>query len=105
MVLEDIPNMLGEATQTPAASTAQTLLANQDPVVLIIGVVLIIATVLLLLFLKKILVNSLSGLVLWAIATFVFHVDLPFYASLIVSLVFGPAGICTLMILRFMAIA
>ena len=65
-----------------------------------IGLALILATLLILWFLKKFIVNTLLGLGAWGIALFVFHVPLPFYPSLAISLLFGPAGIGVLLMLK-----
>ncbi len=68
---------------------------------LIGAIVLIIIAVLVLAFLKNILVNSVLGLVAWAILHFVFHVQLSFWLSLVISALFGLAGIGVLLVLKF----
>ncbi|MDO8625806.1 MAG: hypothetical protein Q7R47_07000 [Candidatus Diapherotrites archaeon] len=102
MVLEEIPNSLGQTTQV---ATPVVLPLLNDPVVLAIGIGLVILTIFLLLFLKKIIVNSIVGAVLWGLATFVFHVQLPFLPSLLIALIFGPAGIGVFLVLRFLGYA
>jgi len=74
------------------------------PEVLMIGLVLIIVTAVLLFFLKKIIINSILGLIAWSILKYYFHTELPFIASLVVSMIFGLAGVGTLLILKFFGI-
>ncbi|MBU0636406.1 hypothetical protein KKE06_05255 [Candidatus Micrarchaeota archaeon] len=105
MVLEEVPNLLGQATGDAANSlgqTAQNFLG--DPSILIIGIVFIVVTVVILYFLKHIIVNSILGVVGWAILYYVFDVQLPFWASLIVSLIFGLAGLGAMLVLRFLGV-
>jgi hypothetical protein len=103
MVLEEIPNSLGQPTAQATSNAALPLL--NDPVILLVGIGLVVLTIVLILFLKKIIVNSILGAVLWGLATYVFHVELPFLPSLLISLLFGPAGIGAFMVLRFLGIA
>ncbi len=106
MALESVPNSLGQSTSSAVASSApQALAFLNDPAALIAGVIFIAAAIALILFIKKILVNSILGVVAWAILTFVFQIKLPFWASLIVSVIFGLAGLGVLLILRFLGYA
>jgi hypothetical protein len=75
-----------------------------NPTILIIAVVLIVATVLLLVYLKKIIVNTVLGLIVWAIVTYIFKVELPLIPSFVVSAIFGPAGIGVLLLLKFLGV-
>ena len=75
-----------------------------NPTILAAGIVLIIAAVLIFVFLKKIVVNSIAGLIVWAIVSFVFHIELPFIPSLVISIVFGLAGIGALLLAKFMGL-
>jgi len=75
-----------------------------NPAILAAGIVLIIAAVLVFVFLKKVIVNSIAGLIVWAIVSFVFHVELPFIPSLVISVVFGLAGIGALLLAKFMGL-
>ena len=104
MVLEDLPNSLGQTTQTADNAAANALLLVNDPVVLLAGLGLIVLTVLLILFLKRVIVNSILGGILWVLSTYVFHIELPFFASLLVSILFGPAGLGALMVLGFLGL-
>jgi hypothetical protein len=54
--------------------------------------------------LKRIIENSVLGLIVWAVAKFVFGINLPFWTSLIVSAIFGLAGIGALLLLRFLGV-
>lgn len=76
---------------------------------LVIGLILIAATIAILYFLKQIIVNSLVGVVAWAIISFVLplvglDLSLPFLPSLIVSALFGLAGIGALMVIAFLGL-
>ncbi len=72
--------------------------------VLLIGLVLIIGTIALILSLKKIIINSVLGVIAWAVSLFVFHSGLPLIPSLVVSIVFGPAGIGVMLLLGFLGV-
>ena len=63
---------------------------------------LIIATVLILTQLKHVIVNSVLGVIAWAVLVFVFKVQLEFIPSLVVSAIFGLAGIGVILILKFL---
>lgn len=93
----DVNNLATSATQA-----AVNFVGN--PALLGVGLVLFIVAIILILFLKRIIVNSLLGIGVWAIAYYIFNVRLPFELSLIVSAIFGLAGIGTLLILRFLGI-
>ena len=71
---------------------------------LVVGIVLFVGAVIVLYFLKNVIVNTVLGLIAWAILTYVFQVQLPFWASLIVSAIFGLAGIGALVVLAFLGI-
>ena len=76
---------------------------------LVLGIILIAATIAILYFLKQIIVNSLVGVVAWVLITYAlpfFGVDLslPFLPSLIVSAIFGLAGIGSLMVVAFLGL-
>lgn len=71
---------------------------------LLIGVVLFIAAAIVIYFLKNIVVNTILGLVGWGIVTYFFHIELPFWASLAVSAIFGLAGLGAMVVLGFLGI-
>lgn len=102
MALPDsILNALGQST---AAETTKALSFAGEPWVLAGAIILVIIAIVLVLVLKKIIVNSLLGLIAWAIIKWVFGISLPFWASLIVSAVFGLAGIGVMLLLRFLGL-
>lgn len=71
---------------------------------LVLGVGLFIAAAIVILFLKNILVNAILGVIGWGLLTYVFHVSLPFWPSLIASAVFGLAGLGVMVLLAFFGI-
>ncbi len=77
--------------------------------ILILGVVLILATIVLLALLKRIIVNSILGIIAWLIVSYIFPIfglklSIPFWPSLIVSIIFGLAGIGSMLVLAFLGI-
>ena len=75
-----------------------------DPKILALGIGLIIVTLVVVYFIKKIIINSVLGLIAWAVLKYYFQVELPFIASLAVSAIFGLAGVGTLLILKFFGV-
>jgi len=69
-----------------------------------IGIILIIASIAVILSLKQIIVNSVLGLIAWGITVFIFNVELPLIPGLAVSIIFGPAGIGVMLLLKFFGI-
>jgi len=88
-------------TQTVQVTTGST---HNIWSLVIVGIALIIATIILLFFLKKILENSILGVVIWAASIFIFQVKLPMVPSFVVSVIFGPAGIGTMLLLYALGI-
>lgn len=84
-------------------AAAQTLAGNWQ--ILVIGIVLIIVAVAIFTFIKKIIVNSVLGVVAWAILVFVFKVELQFVPTFVISVIFGLAGIGVILVLKFLNIA
>ncbi len=72
--------------------------------ILAAGIVLVILAVVVLFLVKQILVNSVLGLIAFGIVQFVFNIDLPLIPSLVLSIVFGLAGIGCLLILKFLGV-
>ena len=68
------------------------------------AIILIILTIFIFFFLKKIIVNSILGVVVWAGATFLFNINLPLIPSLVVAIIFGPAGIGVMIVLKVFGI-
>ena len=76
---------------------------------IITAVAFIIIAVIVIGFLKQILINSVLGVIAWLIITFVFplfgvQVQLSFFPSLVVSAIFGLAGMGVLLVLAFLGI-
>jgi hypothetical protein len=96
---------VGETAETVGNQTVETVQAFAgNPAILIGGIILIVAGILIILFLKRVIVNSIIGAIVWAIATFVFGINLPFIPSLVVSVIFGLPGIGVLLLLRFLSV-
>ncbi len=96
---------LGEKTGQAAGQAAEKALEFAgSPTLLVGGVVLVIAAILVFFFLKKIIVNTVLGIVGWAIVTYVIGIELPFLPSLAVSVIFGLAGIGAMLVLRFFGV-
>jgi hypothetical protein len=70
-----------------------------DYLILAVGVVLIGITVLLLGLLKNIILNSIFGALGFLLCYFVFGIKLPIVITLIISALFGPAGLGVMIIL------
>jgi len=88
------------ATENATQTATESILALNPPLFILIGLVLIAVTIFILFFLKKMIFNSVLGGVIWAIAIFVLQIDLPLIPSLVVSIIIGPAGIGTMLLLN-----
>lgn len=78
----------------------ESFLPVNPPLFIIIGIGLIIATIIIIFFLKKMIINSILGGVIWFIVVIIFKVNLPLVPSLIISLIIGPAGLGTMLLLN-----
>jgi len=92
---------------TLGASTSASVVGAMP--VLIVGIILIIATIVLLALLKRIIVNSILGIIAWLIVSYIFPIfglklSIPFWPSLILSILFGLAGIGSILVLAFLGI-
>ncbi|MFA5931296.1 MAG: hypothetical protein WC821_03210 [archaeon] len=88
--------------QVPTESvTTQAINFVSNPTVLVAAVILIVVTIFLLFFLKKIMINSILGGLIWGASIFFFHVELPLIPSFVISIMFGPAGIGAMLLLKF----
>jgi hypothetical protein len=94
----DLGNTAQQVTQG-AGSAAINLLGN--PIILVAAIILIVLTLVMVLHLKKVIENSILGGLLWAISVFFFHVSLPPIPSFVIAIIFGPAGIGAMLILKF----
>ncbi|MDD3084198.1 MAG: hypothetical protein PHP82_04195 [Candidatus ainarchaeum sp.] len=72
----------------------------EAPLLIIFGIILIAITIFIIFFLKKFIVNSVLGLAIWAVAVFILNIELPFIPSLVISIIIGPAGIGTMLLLN-----
>ncbi|MFA6269383.1 MAG: hypothetical protein WCW13_02000 [archaeon] len=88
-----------DTTAQPVTGAALNLLNN--PTVLIAAGILIVVTIFLLFFLKKVIINSILGGLIWGVSVFVFNVQLPQIPSFVIAILFGPAGIGAMLILKF----
>lgn len=81
------------------ANAAMSLASN--PNVLIAGIVLVVVSVVILFFLKKFIEHAILGGIAWALAIFAFHIPLPLIPSLVIAVIFGPAGVGVMLLLKF----
>lgn len=93
----------GVSFDAPSAAANSIPFIN-NPTIIIAAIVLIAVTVFLLFFLKKVIVNSLLGGILWAVNVFIFHIELPLIPSFVIAILFGPAGIGAMMLLKFLGL-
>ncbi len=91
-------DFVSESAQNTIYTEATKVIPFSLELVLIV-IVLIAITIFIAFFLKKIIVNSIIGGVIWFVSVFVFNVQLPLIPSFVVSVIFGPAGIGTLLLL------
>jgi hypothetical protein len=90
------------------STQANTLIAaNNLPLTptIIIAIALIAATIIFIFLAKRILINSLFGIILWAVLEFGIKAGLPFIPSFVIGLIFGPAGLGAMLLLKFMGFA
>ncbi|MFA5125506.1 MAG: hypothetical protein WC462_00705 [archaeon] len=87
------------ATAEPATTQAMQILNN--PAILITAIILIAATIFILFFLKKVIINSVLGGIIWGVSVIVFHVELPLIPSFVIAILFGPAGMGAMLLLKF----
>jgi uncharacterized membrane protein YgcG len=92
-------NQLGKNTAEEVVRKASEFVG--DPTLLIAGIVLIVAALLVFFFLKKIIANTIAGLIVWAIVYFLFDVHLPVLPTLALTVVFGLGGIGSMLLLKF----
>ena len=104
MILFNLLNMFflfaNDVDFSPVVEQASILTNEYLFIIIGIGIVLIVGTIFILFFLKKIIMNSVLGLIFWAIVVYGFNIQLPLIPSLVVSLVLGPAGIGAMLILN-----
>ena len=87
---------------TVAMSTVQQAI-HADPLFLLAGIGLVALAIFVVFFLKRVIVNSILGLVAFA-ALWALGIRLPFILTLVVSIIFGLAGVGTMLILYFLGL-
>jgi len=102
LLLETFTDFAKGLTFGLPSSAALSLASN--PNVLVAGIVLIIVSAVIFFFLKKFIGNAILGGIAWALTIFVFHIPLPLIPSIVVAVLFGPAGIGVMLLLKFFGI-
>ena len=100
-ILLDIFNEFAKGMSFTLPEAINTTNFVFNPTILIIGIILIAVTIFILFFLKKVITNSILGAVIWGISIYFFHVELPIIPSFVISVIIGPAGIGTMLLLKF----
>jgi len=85
----------------PTEPAAQAIQLLNNPTILIAAIILIGVTIFLLFFLKKVIINSILGGLIWGASIFFFHIELPLIPSFVIAVLFGPAGIGAMLLLKF----
>jgi len=97
------------AANTAATNTAKEVAAQAVPLAgnawfIIIGIIFIIVAFAIFSLVKKLIINSILGLIAWAIVVFAFKLSIPFWPSLILSALFGLAGLGSILVLAVLGI-
>jgi hypothetical protein len=92
------------AQGTQMVQEAATEVIPLPPEYILPAIVLVIATVFIFFFLKKIIVNSVLGVVALLAANFIFNMQLPWISSIVISIIFGPAGVGVMIVLRIFGV-
>jgi len=85
-----------------AGAVASTVSGNW--LLLLAGIIFVVAAVAIFFFIKKLIINTVLGLIAWAIIHFVFHIELPAIVTLIVTAIFGLAGLGVMVVLKFLGV-
>jgi hypothetical protein len=91
----------GMSFTLPSAGASTVMAFAQNPNVLAAGIALIIISAIVFFLLKKVIEHAIIGAIAWALTIFVFHISLPLIPSLVIAIIFGPAGIGAMLLLRF----
>jgi len=94
-------NYLFLATEV-AKETTKTI--NFDPMLLLYALILIVLTVVFIKIFKNIIVNSIIGVVALLFLYYVLKIKLPFLITLLITAIFGPAGLGVMLVLKFFGI-
>ncbi len=73
--------------------------------ILVGGIILIIIAIILFLRIKKIIINSVLGVIAWAILVFVLKIQLQLIPTLVISVIFGLAGIGVILVLKSLGVS
>ncbi len=96
-------NTLGESTVGIGEQAVQTIANN--PSVLVVGIVLIAAAFVIFYFLKKLIVNTILGFIGWILLMVFIGIEGPLIIpTLVVSVIFGLAGVGALLLLLFFGV-
>ncbi|MDD5148095.1 MAG: hypothetical protein PHH08_01375 [Candidatus ainarchaeum sp.] len=88
--------------EAPVAGTADAALQIlNNPWVLGGGIAFIIIAIVLVLLIKQVIVNSILGIIALLALQFVFNIQLPWIPAIVVSAIFGLAGIGAMLLLKF----
>ncbi len=68
----------------------------------IFAAVLIVLGILLIFLLKRVIENVVLGLIGWAVVHFIFHINLPVLPTLIAIVLFGLAGLGTMVLVSLL---
>jgi hypothetical protein len=93
-------NFVPVAQETIYTEAAKVIPFSLELVLIVI--VLIAITIFIMFFLKKVIINSILGGIIWFVAVFIFNVQIGpslFIPSFVISVIFGPAGIGTILLL------
>ncbi|NCC70901.1 hypothetical protein EOM09_04935 [bacterium] len=75
-----------------------------NPIILLYALALIILTVIFIKILQNVIVNSIIGVVALLFLYYVLNIKLPFVITLIITVIFGPAGLGVMLVLKFFGI-
>lgn len=89
------------ATEVTKESTKVLTL---NPMYLVYAVLLIILTVIFIKVFKNVIVNSIIGVVALLFLNYVLNIKLPFLITLIITVIFGPAGLGVMLVLKFFGV-
>jgi len=89
------------ATETTKETTKAL---SFDPMLLVYAFVFIILTIVFIKFFKNVIVNSIVGVVALLFLHYVLNIKLPFLITLIVTAIFGTAGLGVMLVLKFFGI-
>ncbi len=75
-----------------------------NPMLLVYALILIVLTVIFIKVFKNVIINSIIGVVALLFLYYVLNIKLPFIITLIVTAIFGPAGLGVMLVLKFFGV-